>query len=126
MRLKKEIWLVEKQMRHVQEKHKMRMKEEQKCLPDERCKRMKVQNQLLNEEHEKLSDETYGRKEETPVDVRKDKAKGDVNPVILSRERVDLDGDEIEEEKPKLLKRKLKKLSRMIVAKLQQKVNLKA
>ncbi|GFY55606.1 hypothetical protein TNIN_473471 [Trichonephila inaurata madagascariensis] len=45
---------------------------------------------------------------------------------VGSKERVDLDDDEIEEEKPKLLKRKLKKLSRMIVAKLQQKVNLKA
>ncbi|GFT89041.1 hypothetical protein TNCV_3084711 [Trichonephila clavipes] len=71
-------------------------------------------------------DETYEEKEETPVDERKAKAKGDVNPVILSKERVDLDDDEIEEEKPKLPKRKLKNLSRMIVAKLQQKVNLKA
>ncbi|GFX84186.1 hypothetical protein TNCV_927971 [Trichonephila clavipes] len=34
--------------------------------------------------------------------------------------------DEIEEEKPKLPKRKLKKLNRMTVAELQQKVNLKA
>ncbi|GFX62244.1 hypothetical protein TNCV_3306181 [Trichonephila clavipes] len=33
------------------------MKEEQKCLPEERCKRMNEQNQLLNEEQEKLSDE---------------------------------------------------------------------
>ncbi|GFV07139.1 hypothetical protein TNCV_3601591 [Trichonephila clavipes] len=41
-------------------------------------------------------------KENTPVDVRKDKAEGDVDPVILNRERVDLDNDEIEEEKPKL------------------------
>ncbi|GFY74335.1 retrovirus-related Pol polyprotein from transposon opus [Trichonephila inaurata madagascariensis] len=37
MRLKKERWLVEEQIRHVQEEHKMRMKEEQKCLPEERC-----------------------------------------------------------------------------------------
>ncbi|GFY21666.1 uncharacterized protein TNCV_1168111 [Trichonephila clavipes] len=44
---------------------------------------------------------------------------------LLSEKRVDLDGDEIEEKKPKLPKRKLKKLSRMTVAELQQKVNLK-
>ncbi|GFY61142.1 hypothetical protein TNIN_343501 [Trichonephila inaurata madagascariensis] len=69
-------------------------------------------------------DETYEGKEETPVDVIKDNAKDDLNPVILSKERVDLDDDEIEEEKLKLPKRKLKKLSRMTVAELQQKVNL--
>ncbi|GFY57519.1 hypothetical protein TNIN_218861, partial [Trichonephila inaurata madagascariensis] len=49
-----------------------------------------------------------------------------INPVILSKERVDLDNDEIEEEKPKLPKRKLNKLSRMTVAKLQQKPFTKA
>ncbi|GFW30657.1 hypothetical protein TNCV_455941 [Trichonephila clavipes] len=54
MKLKKERWLVEEQMRHVEEKHKTNMKEEQKCLPEERCKRMNDQNQLLNEEEEKL------------------------------------------------------------------------
>ncbi|GFT66187.1 putative splicing factor 3b subunit 2 [Trichonephila clavipes] len=50
-------------------------------------------------------------------------------PVAVERKkrRVDLDDDEIGEEKPKLPpKRKLKELSRMIVAKLQQKGNLKA
>ncbi|GFV16895.1 hypothetical protein TNCV_4364951 [Trichonephila clavipes] len=31
MRLKKERWLVEEQMRHVQEEHKTSMKEERKC-----------------------------------------------------------------------------------------------
>ncbi|GFY37065.1 uncharacterized protein TNIN_349781 [Trichonephila inaurata madagascariensis] len=41
-------------------------------------------------------DETYEEKEGTPVDVIKDKAKGDINPVILSKERGDLDDDEIE------------------------------
>ncbi|GFY41164.1 hypothetical protein TNIN_220311 [Trichonephila inaurata madagascariensis] len=71
-------------------------------------------------------DEAYEEKEETLVDAIKDKAKGNINPVILGRERADLDDDEIEEEKPKPLKRKLNKLSRMTVAKLQQKVNLKA
>ncbi|GFU72271.1 hypothetical protein TNCV_4474461 [Trichonephila clavipes] len=44
-------------------------------------------------------DETYEEKEETPVDARKAKAKGDVNLLILSKERVDLDDDEIEEKK---------------------------
>ncbi|GFX20063.1 hypothetical protein TNCV_1436231 [Trichonephila clavipes] len=45
---------------------------------------------------------------------------------LLSEEQMDLDDDEIEEEKLKLLKRKLKTLSRMTVAKLKQKVNLNA
>ncbi|GFS71539.1 hypothetical protein TNCV_5052221 [Trichonephila clavipes] len=66
--------------------------------------------------------ETYEEKVETPVDVIKDKAKGDVDPVILSKHRVDLDDDEIEEELPK---KKLDKLSMTAVAELQQKVNLK-
>ncbi|GFW08723.1 hypothetical protein TNCV_20201 [Trichonephila clavipes] len=137
-------------MQHVQEKHKMRMKEEHKCLQEEQCKRMDKQKQLLNEEQEKLSDEDLElplvikkvlafksepaqmlsmdpddvakpvaveeekglsrdssnvplistedekEKEETPVDVIKDKAKGDINPVNLSKERVDLHDDEIE------------------------------
>ncbi|GFU33148.1 hypothetical protein TNCV_4156671 [Trichonephila clavipes] len=104
MRLKKETkaveerWLVEEQMLHFQERHKTRMKEEQKCLPEGRCKRMNEQNQLLNEETtcrcgEKkglsnaplisAEDETHEGKGETPVDVIKDKAKGDVDPVIL-------------------------------------------
>ncbi|GFW02297.1 hypothetical protein TNCV_2384201 [Trichonephila clavipes] len=34
----RERWLVEEQMRHVQEEHKMRMKaEEQKCFQKGRC-----------------------------------------------------------------------------------------
>ncbi|GFX64905.1 uncharacterized protein TNCV_450431 [Trichonephila clavipes] len=155
MRLKKERWLVEEQMRHVQEKHKTK---EQKCLPEEKCKRINEQNQLLNEEQEKLSDEdmevpqaikkvlvskgeqvqTHSadqyavaqsvvvekEKEEISFDVKKDK--GDLNPVILSKERIDFDEDEIEEEKPKLPERQRKNLSRMTVAELQQNVNLKA
>ncbi|GFT13468.1 uncharacterized protein TNCV_2515171 [Trichonephila clavipes] len=56
MRLKNERWLVEEQMRHFQEEHETSMKK-QKCLPEERCKRMNEQNQLLNEEEEKFSDE---------------------------------------------------------------------
>ncbi|GFY55182.1 hypothetical protein TNIN_473701 [Trichonephila inaurata madagascariensis] len=83
--------------------------EEQKCL-------QKVSTE----------DEKYEEKGGIPVNVMKDKAKDDLNPVIFSKERVDLDDDEIEEEIPKLPKRKLENLSRMTVAKLQQKVNLKA
>ncbi|GFS53928.1 hypothetical protein TNIN_371081 [Trichonephila inaurata madagascariensis] len=41
------------------------------------------------------------------------KDKDDLNPLILSKERMDFDEDEIEEAKPKLLKRKLENLSRM-------------
>ncbi|GFY03865.1 hypothetical protein TNCV_1196451 [Trichonephila clavipes] len=83
-------------MRHVQEERKTSMKEEQKCLPEERCKRMNEQNQLLNEEQENCQMK------------------------IWSKERIDFDEDEIEEEKPKLPERKLKKLSRMTVAESQQ------
>ncbi|GFR10542.1 putative splicing factor 3b subunit 2 [Trichonephila clavata] len=43
-----------------------------------------------------------------------------------SKQTLDLEDDEIEEEKSKLFKRKLKKLSRKTVEELQQKVNLKA
>ncbi|GFW75344.1 hypothetical protein TNCV_4189981 [Trichonephila clavipes] len=52
--------------------------------------------------------ETNEEKGETPVDVIKAKAKDDLNLVILSKERVDLDDDEIEEENPKLPKRNSK------------------
>ncbi|GFW28018.1 hypothetical protein TNCV_768981 [Trichonephila clavipes] len=41
--------------------------------------------------------ETYEGKEETPVDVIKDKAKDDLNLVIPGKERVDINDDEIEE-----------------------------
>ncbi|GFT49241.1 uncharacterized protein TNCV_4582491 [Trichonephila clavipes] len=153
MRLKKEIWLVEEQMRHVQEEHKTSMKE-QKCLPEERRKRMNEQNQLLNEKEGKLSDEdmeltqaiekvlvskgeqvqtrsanqyavaqSVALEKEISFDVIKDKS--DLNPVILSKERMDFDKDE-SEEKPKLPKGKRKNLSRRTVAEVQQKVNLKA
>ncbi|GFW36100.1 hypothetical protein TNCV_4929631 [Trichonephila clavipes] len=55
--------------------------------------------------------------EETP-DVIKEKAKDDINPMILSKESLDLEGDEIEGREAKnCLKRS---------AELQQKVNLKA
>ncbi|GFR19808.1 splicing factor 3B subunit 2 [Trichonephila clavata] len=62
-------------------------------------------------------------KEETPVDVIRDKVKDDINPAILSKETLDLEDDKIEEERSTLFKRKLKKLSRKTVAELEQKVN---
>ncbi|GFY16247.1 uncharacterized protein TNCV_2348921 [Trichonephila clavipes] len=144
-------------MRHIQEKRKTSMKEEQKCLPEERCKRTNEQNQLLKEEQDKLSDEymevlqaiekvlvskgeqiqtcsadqyaaerSVVEKEKEEISVHVIKDKDDLNHVILSKERIDFDEDEIEEEKTKLLKRKRKNLSKMTVAELQQKVNLKA
>ncbi|GFW76174.1 splicing factor 3B subunit 2 [Trichonephila clavipes] len=71
-----------------------------------------------------------------PVTVEEEKglSRDSSNVPLISaedktKERVDLDDDdEIEEKKPKLCvpKRKLKKLSRMTVSKLQHKVNLKA
>ncbi|GFW69438.1 tolloid-like protein 2 [Trichonephila clavipes] len=140
MRLENERWLVEEQMRHVQEEHETSMKK-QKCLPEERCKRMNEQNQLLNGEEEKFSDEDmetrstdqYAVAQSVVVEKEKEEISGDVikdkdesNPVILSKERIDFDEDEIEEEKLKLPKRKRKNLSRRTVAELQQKVNLKA
>ncbi|GFW09376.1 hypothetical protein TNCV_2066341 [Trichonephila clavipes] len=79
-------------MRHAQEERNTSMKEEQKCLPEERCKRMNEQNQLLNEEEEKF------------------------------KERIDFHEDEIKEEIPKLPTRKHKNFSRMAVAELEQKV----
>ncbi|GFR02315.1 hypothetical protein TNCT_348081 [Trichonephila clavata] len=134
------------------EEHKMRMKaEKQKCLQEERCKRMEEQKQFLNEnvnpdavtqpvivgEGKGLSrdssrvplipadNEMCEGKEETPIDVIRDEVKDDINPAILNKETLDLEYDE-SEEKSKLFKRKLKKLSRKTVAELQQKVNLKA
>ncbi|GFQ89763.1 putative splicing factor 3b subunit 2 [Trichonephila clavata] len=65
-------------------------------------------------------------KEETPVDVIRDEVKDDINLAILNKETLDLEYDEIEEEKSKLFQGKRKKLSRKTVAELQQKVNLKA
>ncbi|GFV21541.1 hypothetical protein TNCV_5121281 [Trichonephila clavipes] len=63
MRLKKERRLVEEQMRHVQEEHKMSIKAEQKCLQEVPAQ-----------------DETYEEKEEISVDVIKDK--DDLNPLM--------------------------------------------
>ncbi|GFQ88006.1 hypothetical protein TNCT_337871 [Trichonephila clavata] len=64
-------------------------------------------------------------KEETPVDVIRDEVKEDINPAILNKETLDLEYDEIKEEKSKLFQGKRKKLSRKTVAELQQKVSLK-
>ncbi|GFX82384.1 hypothetical protein TNCV_2870651 [Trichonephila clavipes] len=60
----------------------------------------------------------HEEKEETSVDMIKDK--DDLNPVIFSKERIDFDEDDIEEEKPKSHERKPKKRSRITVAKLHQ------
>ncbi|GFY04188.1 uncharacterized protein TNCV_1199661 [Trichonephila clavipes] len=122
MKWKKERWLEEEQMRHIQEKRKTSMKEEQKCLPEERCEQ--VQMRSVDQDAVAQSVVVEKEKEDISVDVIKDK--DDLNPVILSKERIDFDEDEIEEEKPKLPKRKRKNLSRMTVAELQEKVNLKA
>ncbi|GFR29023.1 splicing factor 3B subunit 2 [Trichonephila clavata] len=65
-------------------------------------------------------------KEETPVDKIKDEVEDDINPAILNKETLDLEYDEIEEEKSKLFQRKRKILSGKTVAELQQKVKLKA
>ncbi|GFY57146.1 hypothetical protein TNIN_425471 [Trichonephila inaurata madagascariensis] len=117
MRLKTERWLVEEQMRHVQEEHKTSLKdEEQKFLQE-----VSAEDEMLEEQCELI---VGIEKEETSVDVIKDK--DDLNPIILRKERMDFDEEEIEEEKPKLPKRKLKNLSRKTVAELQQKVNFKA
>ncbi|GFR27137.1 splicing factor 3B subunit 2 [Trichonephila clavata] len=64
--------------------------------------------------------------EETPVDVIRDEVKDDINPAILNKDTLDLEYDEMEEEKSKLFQRKRKKLSRKTVAELKQKVNLRA
>ncbi|GFS99954.1 uncharacterized protein TNCV_4196391 [Trichonephila clavipes] len=45
------------------------------------------------------ADEMREEREETSIDVIKETAKEDINPVILSREPVNLDDDEIEEVK---------------------------
>ncbi|GFW07349.1 uncharacterized protein TNCV_865211 [Trichonephila clavipes] len=133
MRLKNERWLVEEQMRHVQKEHETSMKK-QKCLLEERLTQT-IKKVLVSkgEQIQTRSTDQYAvaqsvgvekEKEEILADVIKDKS--DLNPVILSKERIDFDEDEIEEEKPKLPKRKRKNLSRMTVVELQQKVNLKA
>ncbi|GFS63457.1 uncharacterized protein TNCV_4610531 [Trichonephila clavipes] len=119
---------------------------------------MNEQNQLLNEEQEKLSDEDveltqaiekvlvskgeqvqtrseaqYAAAQSVVVEKEREeisgdviKGKNDLNFVILSKERIDFEEDEIEEEKPNLPKRKRKNLSRGTVAELQQKAILKA
>ncbi|GFS30606.1 hypothetical protein TNIN_430541 [Trichonephila inaurata madagascariensis] len=75
MRLKKERWLVEEQMPHVQEEHIMSMKaEEQKCLQEERCKKMNEQNHLLSEER-KRQKRGFKRRAKPKVTIQGDKAK---------------------------------------------------
>ncbi|GFQ98491.1 hypothetical protein TNCT_238211 [Trichonephila clavata] len=82
---------------------------------------MEEQKQFLNEKQEKSDEDMKGRKglsrdsskvplisaddkmyeekEETPIDVILNKAKNDINPGILSKETLDLENDENEEEK---------------------------
>ncbi|GFU11030.1 uncharacterized protein TNCV_344381 [Trichonephila clavipes] len=116
--------------------HNQLLNEEQEKLSDEDMEVTKaIENVLVfkGEQVQTRSADQYTvaqsvvvvkEKEKISVDVIKDK--NDLNPVILSIERIGFDEDEIEEEKPKLPKRKGKNLSRMTVAELQQKVNLKA
>ncbi|GFR20218.1 hypothetical protein TNCT_405781 [Trichonephila clavata] len=104
------------------------------ALQEERCKRMEEQKQFLKGKSDEdmevplipADKEICEGKEETPVDVIRDEVKDDINPSILSKETLDLEYDEIEEEKSKLFQRKRKILSRKKVVELQQKVNLKA
>ncbi|GFW58397.1 hypothetical protein TNCV_2635671 [Trichonephila clavipes] len=144
MRLKKERWLVEEQMLHVQEEYKMRMKAEQKRFQEERCKIMDEQNQLLNEEQEKQDEDMKVPQAIEKVLVFKSERvqifsvdpDAVAQPVTVEEEKgLSMDSsnvrlisaeDEIAEEKPKLPKRKFKKFNRMTVAELQQKENLKA
>ncbi|GFV79858.1 hypothetical protein TNCV_1726831 [Trichonephila clavipes] len=100
MRMKKERWLVEEQIRHVHEEHKMRMIEEQKFLPEERYA---VEQPVAVEEEKGLSRDS-----------------SNVPPISAEDETYEI------KEKPKSPKRKLKELSRMSVTKLQRKVNLHA
>lgn len=81
----------------------------------------------------KLTDAEKEKEEAAAAEALKEQlAKEEsVNPLALRKKPMDLDDDDddpddddkVEEEKPKLSKRKLKKLSRMTVAELKQKVN---
>ncbi|GFV22977.1 uncharacterized protein TNCV_1534121 [Trichonephila clavipes] len=72
MRLKKERWLVEEQMRHVQEKRKTSTKEEQKCLPEERCEQVQTRSEAQYAAAQSVVVEK--EREEISVDVIKDKS----------------------------------------------------
>ncbi|GFV87188.1 hypothetical protein TNCV_5114061 [Trichonephila clavipes] len=123
MRLKKERWLVEEQIRHVQEEHKMRMKGEQKCLPEERCKKADEEVLVFKSERAQLLSVDPDAVEQ-PVAVEEEKGLSrdlsNAPPISAEDETYEI------KEKPKLSKRKLKELSRMSVTKIQRKVNLKA
>ncbi|GFQ73765.1 hypothetical protein TNCT_511701 [Trichonephila clavata] len=92
-------WKAEKEARIREAKHK----EEKEAKLRERggSKAHNSSKVLLNSADDKM----YEEKEETPVDVIKDKAKDDINPLILSTETLDLENDVIKEEKSKLPKR---------------------
>ncbi|GFU74973.1 hypothetical protein TNCV_3752241 [Trichonephila clavipes] len=69
------------------------------------------------------ADEICEGKEETSVDVIKETAKEDINPVILSKEPVNLEDDEIEE---LAKKEKTQKIKQNDSCQITKKVNLKA
>ncbi|GFR14980.1 uncharacterized protein TNCT_472731 [Trichonephila clavata] len=140
-----EITVLEKEMRLKTER--CRIMQEKKQFKGERAKMLSVdpdavvQPVAIGEEKDlsrdsfnvppiSADDEMYEEREETSVHVIKDKAKEDVHPGILNKEPVNLDDYEFEEERPKLSKEKLKKLSRMTVEEVKQKEcvnsNLKA
>ncbi|GFY40522.1 splicing factor 3B subunit [Trichonephila inaurata madagascariensis] len=120
MRVKKERWLVEEQIRHVQEEHKMRMKE-QKCLSEEICKKADEEvlvfkserSQILNVDPDAVAQ---------PVAVEEEKGlsrdSSNVPPISAEDETYEI------KEKPKLPKRKLKELSRMSVTSLKASNNI--
>ncbi|GFW47139.1 hypothetical protein TNCV_55921 [Trichonephila clavipes] len=101
----------------------MRMKKEQKSLPEERYKKADEEAivfkseraQILNREPDAVAQ---------PVAVKEEKGlsrdSSNVPPISIEDEAYEIKG------KPKLPKRKLKELSRISVTTLQRKVNLKA
>ncbi|GFU34432.1 hypothetical protein TNCV_1991891 [Trichonephila clavipes] len=123
MKLKKERWLVEEHIRHVQEEHKMGMNEEQKCLPEERCKKANEEVLVFKSERAQLlSVDPDAVEQPVAVEEKMGLSRDSSNVPLISAK------DEMYEskEKPKLPKRKLKELSRISVTKLQRKVNLKS
>ncbi|GFV22966.1 uncharacterized protein TNCV_1534011 [Trichonephila clavipes] len=113
-------------MRHVQEKQQEKLSDEDVELTQaiEKVLVSKGEQVQTRSEAQYAAAQSVVVEEEISVDVIKDK--DDLNPVILSKERIDFEEDEIEEEKPNLPKQKRKNLSRRTVAELQQKVILKA
>ncbi|GFX98829.1 hypothetical protein TNCV_1504051 [Trichonephila clavipes] len=97
----------------------MRMKEEQKCLPEERCGKADEEALVFKSERAKILNvdpDAVAR----PVAVEEEKGlsrdSSNVPPISAKEETYEI------KEKPKFPKRKLKELSRMSVTKLQRKV----